>query len=80
MSNLAEKLIEPELALDTGEFTVEIRISSMKHDCHTAYRTTLDHLNLLQSERINFVVMPMVKELEHFIKEKLNASSEGKES
>ncbi len=77
MNNLAEKNID--LALDKAEehFEIMITVMSIKHDCHVSYLLSSSEIELGYT---NEVLRDLTCQLQDFIKEKLNATSEGKES
>lgn len=79
MSNLAEQLIEPEvhMDLDPYEIIVEIRVFSRKHDCNSAFQTTLEIIEDSDYQVLSYILKPMVVELKNFIQEKSDATSEG---
>jgi hypothetical protein len=77
MSNLAEKLIEPVIDRTEDELVTVIHISSGEYDCTSSYMLSKYELenNLAPS-----VIALMTLNLHNYIKEKLNATREGKES
>lgn len=74
MSNAAEIL--PALDRAEEHLDVYITVCSLKHDCHTAYVLSSAEIENGDTDKI---INDMSCRLLDFIKEKSNATSEGKE-